>query len=98
MPNVFEMDKLVRANPVVQAIFFRIIVKLVRKIACGSSNPNQYSHDVDVDGKSMGIFGHVDFVALKAKESGRMAQHAHGLICSCFFKLYNIIGSMEKGF
>jgi len=27
-----------------------------------------------------------------------MAQHAHGLICSRFFKLYNIVRLMEKGF
>ena len=26
-----------------------------------------------------------------------MAQHAHGLICSRFFKLYNIPELMEKG-
>ena len=40
---------------------------------------------------------HWDFVALKAEESGRMAQHAYGLICSRFVKLYNIIELMEKG-
>ena len=45
----------------------------------------------------MGFFGPSDFVALKAEESGRMAQHAHGLICSRFFKLYNIEELMEKG-
>ncbi len=39
----------------------------------------------------------MDFVALKAEELGRMAQHAHGLICSRFFKLYNIEELMEKG-
>ncbi len=39
----------------------------------------------------------MDFVALKAQESGRMAQHAHGLICSRFFKLYNIVELMGKG-
>jgi hypothetical protein len=26
-----------------------------------------------------------------------MAQHAHGIICSRFFKLYNIVELMEKG-
>ena len=26
-----------------------------------------------------------------------MAQHAHGLICSRFFELYNIVELMEKG-
>ena len=26
-----------------------------------------------------------------------MAQHAHGIICSRFFKLYNIYELMEKG-
>ncbi len=39
----------------------------------------------------------MDFVALKAEESGRMAQHAHGQICSRFFKLYNLVELMEKG-
>ena len=97
MPNDFEMIKLVRSNPVAQAKFFRIILKLFRKIACGFSSPNQYSQDVDANGKPKGFFGPVDFVALKAEESGRMAQHAHGLICSRFFKLYNIEELMEKG-
>jgi hypothetical protein len=45
----------------------------------------------------MGFFGPVNFVALKAEESFSMAQHAHGLICSRFFKLYNIIELMEQG-
>ncbi len=97
MPNDFEMIKLVRSNPDAQAKFFRIILKLFRKIACGFSSPNQFSQDVDANGKPKGFFGPVDFVALKAEESGRMAQHAHGLICSRFFKLYNIEELMEKG-
>ena len=46
----------------------------------------------------MGFSGPVNFVALKAKESGRLAQHAHALICSRFFKLYNIVELMGKGF
>ena len=45
----------------------------------------------------MGFFGPLDFVAFKAKESVRMAQHAHGLIFSIFFKLYNIVELMKKG-
>jgi hypothetical protein len=45
----------------------------------------------------MGSFGPVDFVALKREESCRMAQHVHGLICSRFFKIYNIIELMDKG-
>jgi len=45
----------------------------------------------------MGFFGPVDFVALKTKESRRMAQHSHGLICSRCFKLYNIIKLTNKG-
>ena len=45
----------------------------------------------------MGFFGPLDFVAFKAEESGRMEQHAHGLICSRFFELYNIVELMEKG-
>ncbi len=97
MPNYFEKIKLVRSNPVAQAKFFRIILIFFRKIACGFSSPNQYSQDVDVNGKPKSFFGPVDFVALKAKESGRKAQHAHGLICSRFFKLYNIEELMEKG-
>jgi hypothetical protein len=64
---------------------------LFRNIACGFSSFNQYSQDVDANGKPMSFFGHVDFAALRAEESGRMAQHAHGLICSRFFKLYNIV-------
>jgi hypothetical protein len=45
----------------------------------------------------MGLFGPSDFLALKAKESSRMAQHAHGIICSRFVKLNNIVELMEKG-
>jgi len=97
MHNDFEMIKLVRANFVAQAIFFRINLKLFRTIAHGFSSSNQYSQDVDANGKPIGFFGPLDFVALKAEKSGRMAQHAHVLIiCSRFFKLYNII-ELEKG-
>ncbi len=70
---------------------------LFRKIACGFSSPKKYSQDIDANGKPMEFLGPVDFVALKAKESGRMAPHAHGIICSRFFKLYNVIEGMEKG-
>jgi len=98
MPNDFEMNKLARANLVAQAIFFGIILKLFRKIACGFSSHNQYSQDLDDNGRPMRFFGIVDFVALKAEELGRMAQHAHKLICSRFFKLYNILEFMDKGF
>ena len=97
MPDDFEMIKLVRANPVAQALFFRTILETFRNIACGFSSPNEYSQDVDDNGKPKGFFGPLDFVALKAEESGRMAQHVHGLICSRFFKLHNIIELMEKG-
>jgi hypothetical protein len=45
----------------------------------------------------MGFFGLASFVALKAEESSRMVQHAHGFICSRFFKLYNITGFIEEG-
>ena len=79
MPNDFEIIKLVRATHVPRAIFFRITFKLFRTIACGFSSSNQYSQDVDANGKLIGFFGPLDFVALKAKESGLMAQHAHGL-------------------
>ena len=85
MPTDFEMIELVRANLVAQAIFFRIIIKLFRKIACDFSSSNQCSRDVDANGKPMGFFGPADFVALKAEKSGRMAQHAHEQICSGFF-------------
>ncbi len=85
MPNESEIIKLVRANPVAHAIFFRIILKSFRKIACGFSSPIQYSHDFDANGRPVGFFIPVDFVALKAAESCRMAQHAHGLMCSRFF-------------
>jgi hypothetical protein len=95
MPNDFERIKLVRANIVAQAIFFRIILKLFCTIAYGFSSSNQYSQDVDATRKPMGFLGQLDFVALKAEESGRMAQHALGLICSRFFKLYNIVKLME---
>ncbi len=78
MPNDFEIIKLVRANPVAQVIFFRIILKLIRTIACGFSSSNQYSQDVDANGKPMGFFGPLDCVPLKAEKSDRMAQHAHG--------------------
>jgi hypothetical protein len=98
MPNDFEMIKLVRANSVAQALFFRIISKLFRTIACGFSTSNQDSQDVDANGKPISFFGPLDFAALKAEELGRMAQHAHGLICSRFFRLYNIVELMEKGF
>jgi hypothetical protein len=97
MPNDFEMIKLVRANHVAQAIFFRIILKLFHKIACGFSSSNQYSQDVVANGKPISFFGPLDFVALKAQKPGRMAQHVHGLICSRYFKLYNIVELMEKG-
>ena len=56
MLNYFKMIKLVRANHVAQAILFRIIIKLVIKIACGFSSPNQYSQDVDANGRPMGFF------------------------------------------
>jgi hypothetical protein len=46
----------------------------------------------------MGFLGPVDFVAFKAKESCRITQHVHGLICFRFFKLYNIIELMGKVF
>ena len=46
----------------------------------------------------MGFFSPVDFVASKAEESSRMAQYAHGLICSRFFKLHHIVDLIEKGF
>ena len=45
----------------------------------------------------MGILGHVDFVALKAEESSRMAHQSHGLIYSQFFEIHNIIELMGKG-
>jgi hypothetical protein len=45
----------------------------------------------------MGFLVPLDLAALKAEETGRMALHAHGLICSRFFKLCNIIDLMEKG-
>ncbi len=45
----------------------------------------------------MGFFGPLDFVALKAEELSRMEQHAHRLICSRFFKLYNSVELIEKG-
>jgi len=48
MPNEFKMIKLVRANHVAQAIFFRIILKLFPKTACGFSSSNQYSQDVAI--------------------------------------------------
>ena len=86
MPSFFEMIKSMRANPVAQAIFFRIIFKLFRKITCGFLSPNQYSQDVKANGKQIGFLGPVDLVALKAEESSRMAQHAHGEICSSFFQ------------
>jgi len=96
MPYDFEMIKLVRANHVAQAIFFRIVLKLFRIIACGFSSSKQHSQDVDANGKPMGFFGTLDFLALKAEESVCMAQHAHGLICSRFFNLYNIVELIEK--
>jgi hypothetical protein len=40
MPINVEIIKLVRANPVAQAIFFRIIFKLFCAIACGFSSSN----------------------------------------------------------
>jgi hypothetical protein len=97
MPNDLEMIKSVRANPVAQPIFFRSILKLYRIIAFGFSSSNQYSKDVDANRKPIGLFGPLDLVALKVEESDRMAQHAHGLICSRFYKIYNIIELMEKG-
>ncbi len=90
------MIKLARASHVAQAIFFSIILKLFRIIACVFSSSNQCSQDFDANGKPMGFFGPLDFVALKAEESGRMAQHAHGLICPRFFKPYNINELMEN--
>ena len=63
MPNDLKMIKLARVNPIVQA-FFWIVIILFRKITCGYSIPNHYSQDVDDNGKPMGFFGPVDFVAL----------------------------------
>jgi hypothetical protein len=76
------MIKLVRANRVAQDIFFRVILKMFRTIACGFSSSYRYSRDVDANEKPMGFFGPLDFVALKAEESGRMAHHARDQICS----------------
>ena len=87
MPNDFEMIKLVLANLVAQAVFFRIVLKLFRKTACGFSGPYPYSQDVDNNVKPMELLGLVDSVALKTEEMGRMAQHAHGLFCSRFSNL-----------
>ncbi len=87
MPNDFEMVKSVRANPIAQAIFFRNILKLFRRIACGFASLDTYSQHLDANGKPMGFLGHVDFVALTIEELGRMTQYGHELICSRFFKL-----------
>jgi hypothetical protein len=76
MHNDFKMIKSVRGNPDAQAIFFRIILKMFRRIIYGFSSSNQYSQDVDANGKPMGFFGPIDFVALNVEESGRMA-HMH---------------------
>ncbi len=83
---------------VAQALFFKIVLKLFRKIVCVFSSPNQYSQDVHDNGRPTGFFGLVDLVALIVEESGCMAQHAHGLICSHFFLLYNIIELMGKAY
>ena len=40
IPNYFEMIKLERANHGAHALFFRILLKLFSKIACGFSSPN----------------------------------------------------------
>jgi hypothetical protein len=55
MPYDFKIIKLVRANFVAYAIFFQTALKLFRKNACGFSSPNQYSQDVDTNGKPMGF-------------------------------------------
>jgi hypothetical protein len=73
------------------------MLELFRKIARGFSSLNHYSQDVDANGKPIRFYGLDDFVALKAEESGRMSQHAYGLICSRFVKLFNTIELMEKG-
>ena len=93
MLDDFEMTKLLRANEVAQAIFFNFFS---RTIACGFSSQNQYSQDVDANGKPMEFFGLLDFVALKAEESSHMTHHARGLICYRFFKLHNIIILWKK--
>ena len=69
MPNELEMIKLVRADHVAQAIDLFIF----RKIFCGCTGPYQYSQDFGANEKHVGCFGLVDFVALKAEKSGRMA-------------------------
>ena len=61
MPNDFEMIKSVRANQVDQAIFFRIILKLFRKIACGFSSPDKHSQDVDAN-EPIDLFGPLELV------------------------------------
>ena len=97
MPDDFEMIKLVRANHVAQAMFFRIILKLFRKIACGLSSPNHYSQDVDANGRPRyGIFGLVDIVALKSKESSRMSQYAYGQICPRFSNFTILLNRWTK--
>jgi hypothetical protein len=88
MPNDFETIKLVRANPVAQAIFFGIILKLFRTIACGFSSFNLFSQDVDANGKPMGFFRTFGFCSMKGK-----GIRSYGTTCTwtIFFKIFQTL-------
>ena len=93
----WEMIQLVRKRPMAQAIFFREVISAFLEVACGFKGVAVYSQSVDDNGRALGFFGALDRVNMKVEESGRLAQHAHGLLGSRFFKLHNITDVMDSG-
>ena len=93
----WAMIQLVRKRPIAQAIFFREVIESFLEVACGFKKGSPYSQSVDENGKALGFFGPLDRVNMKVEESGRMAQHVHGLLGSRFFKLHNVTAIMDAG-
>ena len=80
-----------------QAVFFHTTIEIFKEVACGFVGDHPYFQSVDQDGKPLGFFGPLDQIHIGAEESGRAAQHAHGLLGSRFFKLHNITEVMNTG-
>lgn len=93
----WEMIQLIRKRPIAQAIFFREVISAFLEVACGFKSGSVYFQSVDENGRALGFFGPLDRVNIKVEESGRLAQHAHGLLGSRFFKLHNILDVMNSG-
>jgi hypothetical protein len=77
----FKIIKLVRAKSVARATFFRFIYRKIVKLLVFFQLTIILLKMFMFMG-SQWNFCPVDILALKAEESCRMAQHAHGLFCS----------------